>query len=63
MTVALADELLADNAKYAKSHNRLQTSQSIFLGMTELCKTRDASFKPADEAVRGVEAGTWEAKL
>ena len=63
VTVALADELLADNAKYAKGHNRLQASQSIFLGITELCKTHDASFKPADEAVRGVETGKWEAKL
>lgn len=63
VTVALANELLDANARFAKKHNLLQTSQSIYFGMTELCKTHDAGYKPAKEAVRGVERGEWAARL
>ena len=63
VTVALANELLEAHGEFAKKHNVLQTSQSIYFGMTELCKSRGEDYKPAEEAVRGVVRGEWEAKL
>lgn len=63
VTVALADELLERNKRYAKTHNRLQASQSIFFAVTEICKGREPDHKPVAEALRGVESGKYEADL
>jgi hypothetical protein len=43
--------------------NRLQATQSIFFAMTELCKGRSASYKPAEAAVDGVRSGAYRANL
>ena len=56
-TVALAD------AARVRGMNRLQTTQSLFYAMTELCKERPATFQPADAAVRAVEQGKFKADL
>jgi hypothetical protein len=41
--------------------NRLQATQSLFFGMTEVCKGQPASYEPADAAVKGVRQGTYRA--
>jgi hypothetical protein len=43
--------------------NQLQATQSFFYAMTEICKGRPASFKPAETAVRAVRAGKYRADL
>jgi hypothetical protein len=43
--------------------NRLQTTQSLFFAMTEVCKERPASYQPADAAVQGVRQGKYRADL
>jgi hypothetical protein len=43
--------------------NRLQTTQSLFFAMSEVCKGRPASYRPADAAVQGVRQGTYRADL
>jgi hypothetical protein len=53
---------LADEAKFPDM-NRLQAAESIFYAMTELCKKSPDSFKPAKDAVAGVENGTYRADL
>jgi hypothetical protein len=36
-----------------------RTGRSVYYGMTEVCKRRDASFKPARLAIAGVLAGKY----
>jgi hypothetical protein len=38
---------------------RLRASQSLYFAMTEVCKGRPASFKPARDAIAGVRSGTY----
>jgi hypothetical protein len=53
---------LADDAKI-RGLTRLQAGQSIFFGITELCKSENASYRPAVEAIKGVRRGDWRADL
>jgi hypothetical protein len=53
---------LADDAKI-RGLNRLQASQSIFYGMTELCKAQPGSYRPAKEAIAGVRSGEFRVDL
>jgi hypothetical protein len=53
---------LADDAKI-RGLNRLQASQSIFFAMTELCKAKPGSYRPAEEAIAGVRSGEFRAQL
>jgi hypothetical protein len=53
---------LADDAKI-RGLTRLQAGQSIFFGITELCKSENASYRPAEEAIKGVRRGDWRADL
>jgi hypothetical protein len=43
--------------------NQLQTTQSLFYAMTELCKERPASYEPAKAAVEAVRSGRYRADL
>jgi hypothetical protein len=38
-----------------------RTGRSVYYGMTEVCKGRPASFRPARRAVEGVRAGRYRA--
>jgi outer membrane murein-binding lipoprotein Lpp len=53
---------LADDAKI-RGLSRLQASQSIFYAITELCKDKPGSFKPADQAIAGARSGEFRADL
>ena len=53
---------LADDAKIP-GLNRLRASQSIFYGITEVCKDKPGSFKPARPAISGVRNGEYLADL
>jgi hypothetical protein len=53
---------LADDAKI-RGLNRLQSSQSIYYAITELCKGRSASFQPAEPAIAAVRTGDLRADL
>jgi uncharacterized lipoprotein YajG len=53
---------IADREKIPKL-NRLQATQSLFYAMTELCKSRPASYEPVEAAVRAVRQGTYRADL
>jgi hypothetical protein len=53
---------LADDAKI-RGLNRLQASQSIFYAITELCKSKPDSYKPAEDAIAGVRSGKYRAEL
>jgi hypothetical protein len=53
---------LADDAKIP-GLNRLQASQSIYFGITELCKSKPGSYRPAKEAITGVRRGEFRADL
>lgn len=57
-----ASNTLAVEAKM-RNMSQLQASTAIFYAMTELCKTKPASFKPAKAAVQGVKAGKYKADL
>jgi hypothetical protein len=39
--------------------NELAVSQSIYYGMTEVCKSKPGSFAPAEEAIAGVKSGKY----
>ena len=43
--------------------NRLRASQSIFFAITEVCKGKPGSYKPARPAVSGVRSGEFLADL
>jgi hypothetical protein len=53
---------LADDAKI-KGLNRLQSSQSIYYAITELCKSKPGSYKPANDAIAAVRSGELRADL
>jgi hypothetical protein len=38
-----------------------RTGRSVYFAMTEICKGRDPSFKPARLAIEGVQAGRYRA--
>lgn len=56
-TVAIADGLRIGGL------NRLQTTQSLFYAMTELCKGRAASYEPGRAAAEAVRRGRFRADL
>ena len=43
--------------------NRLRASQSIFFAITEVCKDKPGSYKPARPAISGVRSGEYVADL
>lgn len=53
---------LADDAKIP-GLNRLRASQSIFFAITEVCKDKPGSYKPARPAIAGVRSGEYVADL
>ena len=53
---------LADDARIA-GLNRVRASQSIFFAITEICKGKPGSYKPARPAISGVRSGEWVADL
>ena len=53
---------LADDAKI-RGLNRLQSSQSIYYAITELCKGRTDSYEPAKHAIAAVRSGELRADL
>jgi hypothetical protein len=53
---------LADDAKI-RGLNRLQASQSIYYAITELCKSKPGSYRPAEDAIAGVRSGEFRADL
>lgn len=53
---------LASEAKIA-GLNQLQSSQSIYYAMTEVCKSKPRSHRPADAAVAAVRSGEYRADL
>ena len=53
---------LADDAEIP-GLNRLRASQSIYFAITEVCKGKPGSYKPARPAVRGVRSGEYLADL
>ena len=53
---------LADDARI-QGLNRLQASQSIFYAITELCKSKPGSYRPAKDAIAGVRSGEFRAQL
>lgn len=53
---------LADDAKI-RGLNRLQASQSIYYAMTELCKSKPGSHRPAKDAIAAVRSGELRAEL
>jgi hypothetical protein len=53
---------LADDAKI-RGLNRLQASQSIYYAITELCKSKPGSYRPAKDAIAAVRSGELRADL
>jgi hypothetical protein len=53
---------LADDANI-KGLNRLQASQSIYYAITELCKSKPDSYRPAEDAIAAVRSGRYRAEL
>jgi hypothetical protein len=53
---------LADDARI-KGLSRLQSSQSIFYAITELCKAKPGSYEPAEDAIAAVRSGELRADL
>ena len=53
---------LADDAQIP-GLNRLRESQSIFFAITEVCKGKAGSYKPARPAIAGVRSGEFVADL
>ncbi len=53
---------LADDAKIP-GLNPLQSGQSIYYAITELCKSAPGSYRPAEDAIGGVRSGTYRADL
>jgi hypothetical protein len=41
----------------------LAVSQSIYYGLTEVCKGKPGSFEPAPDAIAGVKSGRYRAEL
>ena len=53
---------LADDASI-HGLDRLRASQSIFFAITEVCKDKPGSYKPARPAISGVRSGEYVADL
>ena len=53
---------LADDAAIP-GLDRLRASQSIFYAITEVCKGKPGSYRPARPAISGVRSGEWVADL
>ena len=53
---------LADDARIP-GLDRLRASQSIFFAITELCKDKPGTYKPARPAISGVRSGEFVADL
>ena len=53
---------LADDAAIP-GLDRLRASQSIHYAITEVCKGKPGSYKPASPAISGVRSGEWVADL
>ena len=53
---------LANDAKI-RGLNQLQASQSIYYAITELCKSKPGSYRPAQDAIAGVRSGEFRAEL
>ena len=53
---------LADDARIP-GLDRLRASQSIFFAITEVCKDKPGSYKPARPAISGVRSGEYVADL
>ena len=53
---------LADDAKIPRL-NRLRASQSIYFAITEICKEKPGSYKPARPAIAAVRNGEYLADL
>jgi hypothetical protein len=53
---------LADRAQIP-GLNRLRSAHSIFFAVTEVCRGKPDSYRPAREAVAGVRSGRWRATL
>lgn len=53
---------LADDAEIA-GLNRLRASQSIYFAITEVCKGKPGSYRPARPAIAGVRSGEFVADL
>ena len=53
---------LADDARIP-GFSRLRASQSIFFAITEVCKGKPGSYKPARPAIAGVRSGEFVADL
>jgi hypothetical protein len=58
----IAQYALADDAQIPRL-NRLQASQSIFYAITELCKSKPGSYRPATDAIAAVRSGEYRADL
>jgi hypothetical protein len=43
--------------------NELAVSQSIYYGLTEVCRSKPGSYEPAKEAIAGVKSGKYRAEL
>ena len=52
---------LADQA-HVTGITRLRVAQSIFYAVTEICKTKPASYHPGEEAVAGVRNATYRVR-
>ena len=52
---------LADRA-HVTGITRLRVAQSIFYAVTEICKTKPASYHPGEEAVAGVRNATYRVR-
>ena len=53
---------LADDARIP-GLSRLRASQSIFFAITEVCKAKPGSYRPARPAIAGVRSGEYLADL
>jgi hypothetical protein len=49
--------------KRVREQGSQRANQSVYFALTEVCKGRDPSFKPARLAVKGVQSGTYRSDL
>jgi hypothetical protein len=58
----MVQHALAADVK-VKGLGELAVSQSIYYGITEVCKGKPGSFEPAADAIAGVKSGRYRAEL
>jgi hypothetical protein len=58
----MVQHALAADVKVA-GMGELAVSQSIYYGLTEVCKGKPGSFEPAADAIAGVKSGRYRAEL